>query len=210
MAKHSFISREGNFQGNPQRVSRFLPDHEEPEIGEMRYAYTYGPLKFQMKKPLSHKFALASFILMIVSFILWSQGHTFREPSLKYSLAISVAFFCNFFMIKYSENTPKRELKNIGRVKKNRLGLTSILGFTGFAFIVGGLTSYPGSGIFGGIFAFFGSVMTLVSFVMLNYAERSERRLGKRELLMVLMFLPAAIGFFTFFGIIMAFFAQFH
>lgn len=209
MAKHSFASKANSFRIAPQKDPRFIADHEEPDIGEIRYLYTYGPLNFTQKHPLSQKFAILSIILFIASVILWLNGYRIQDASFKYASAISFASFCNFLMIRYSEKTPEREAKNAGKIKKNWVPLAAGIGFPAFLLVPIGLFWYSDLGIFSGIFVFVGSAVTLTAFGFLNNAEHSDRSFGLRELFMVLMFIPATISLFGFGGIILGFILQF-
>lgn len=212
MAKHSFVSNENRFRHIPQKDARFLPDHQEPEITQVVYTYAMGPLVEANPIPLSKRIAKWGIIplaLSVIIGILLVCKVPVDDVLAKTVFTLTGALFFNAGIIFCGEKGALRDIRNAGKAKKNWLPLAAWMGFPGFVLIVGGLTSYPHSGIFGGIFVFLGSVMTLTAFGLANNAERSERRFGWRELLMTLLFLPAAIAFFAFFGIVGAFFSQF-
>lgn len=208
MGKHSFVYDANSFKNIKPKVSRFNPDHGIPDIGELRYTWGYGPLVFSAKRPFSEKFAVIGLVLLVISFIMWVLGSRINHDPFVVVSVGSFVFFWHSLLARYQENTPEREARNAGKVKKNRLRLASFLGFPGFILIVYGLTSSYQTGVFGYTAAWVGSAMTLVSFYFINYAEKSERRFGWRELLMTLLFLPATIALFVFFGLIGAFFNE--
>lgn len=212
MAKHSFVSDENSFRKLPREDPRFVSDHKEPEIQEILYVYGHGPITEVTRSRLSTRIAKWGIIPLAFSIIIGILL-LFRVPVddvvMKSVFTLTGAFFGNALIIYLGENSAVREIKNWGKAKKNWLPLAAWLGLPGFILIPIGLFWYSSLGIFSGIFVFVGSVMTLTSFILINNAERSDKRFGLRELMMTLIFLPAIIAFFGFFGILAGFFAQF-
>lgn len=214
MGKHSFRSNYRNLTPvTPEpKDSRFVPDHEPMEVYEINYTYSYGIFSETTTKSLSKRIAKWGLIPLAGSIligILALFGIMLDDVFVKSVLILTWGFYLNAFLFYWEERRLRRNLLGLAKPKKRRLGLASLLGFPGFALIVGGLTSYPHLGIWNGILTFLGSVMTLVAFGLMNSSPKSEKKFGLREILMTLIFLPATIAFFAFFTIGIGFFFEY-